>query len=75
MVTLATAHPAKFPAPVRAATGVTPQLPASLAGELMARPEHFLEVGPDLVAVQALILEAISGGGGAKQQQQKQLAR
>ncbi len=31
IVTLATAHPAKFPDAVRAATGVTPELPARLA--------------------------------------------
>ncbi len=40
MVTLATAHPAKFPAAVEAATGVRPLLPPWL-GDLMDRDEHF----------------------------------
>jgi threonine synthase len=37
MVALATAHPAKFPDAVRAATGVTPALPPHLAGLMTAR--------------------------------------
>ncbi|MCU0890719.1 MAG: threonine synthase, partial [Sandarakinorhabdus sp.] len=44
MVTLATAHPAKFPAAVEAACAVTPQLPARLA-DLMTRPERY-DVAP-----------------------------
>ena len=39
MVTLATAHPAKFPDAVERATGVRPPLPAHLA-DLFDRPEH-----------------------------------
>jgi threonine synthase len=37
MITLATAHPAKFPDAVRAATGVTPALPPHLDGLMTAR--------------------------------------
>ena len=39
VVTLATAHPAKFPDAVERATGVRPPLPAHLA-DLFDRPEH-----------------------------------
>jgi threonine synthase len=40
MVVLATAHPAKFPAAVHAASGIEPKLPEWL-GDLMARKERF----------------------------------
>jgi threonine synthase len=40
LVTLATAHPAKFPEAVLAATGIEPALPSWLA-DLMGRPERF----------------------------------
>lgn len=40
LVTLATAHPAKFPDAVKSATGVYPELPAYLA-ELMTHKEKF----------------------------------
>jgi threonine synthase len=53
-VTLATAHPAKFPAAVKAASGEEPQLPQWL-GNLMQRPERFEVVANDLGAVEALI--------------------
>jgi threonine synthase len=43
MVVLATAHPAKFPDAVEAATGVRPALPARLA-EIMRRPERVTRV-------------------------------
>ncbi|MCW5721830.1 MAG: threonine synthase [Devosia sp.] len=39
MITLATAHPAKFPAAVQAASGIEPGLPAWL-GDLYQRPER-----------------------------------
>ncbi len=39
-IVLATAHPAKFPVPVRTATGITPSLPARLS-DLMTRRENF----------------------------------
>lgn len=51
MVTLATAHPAKFPDAVRAATGVTPQNPERLNAQ-MTMEEHFtvLENNYDVVS-------------------------
>lgn len=39
-VVLATAHPSKFPVPVREATGMTPALPSRLS-DLMTRRENF----------------------------------
>lgn len=39
-IVLATAHPAKFPVPVREATGITPSLPSRLS-DLMTRRENF----------------------------------
>ncbi len=56
MVTLATAHPAKFPAAVEAATGVSPQLPARLA-DLMRRPERYDGAPAQLQAIEAYIAE------------------
>jgi threonine synthase len=40
MITLATAHPAKFPAAVKQACGIDPALPAWLS-DLMQREERF----------------------------------
>ena len=54
LVTLATAHPAKFPDAVAAATGVTPALPERLAG-LEQRPERFILLPNDLAAVRRRI--------------------
>ncbi|MEM7577855.1 MAG: threonine synthase [Planctomycetota bacterium] len=54
MVVLATAHPAKFPDAVEAATGVRPPLPDFLA-DLYERQERYDEVADDLAAVEALI--------------------
>ena len=54
IVTLATAHPAKFPDAVERATGVRPPLPAHLA-DLMERPEHFTRLPNDLGAVQQFV--------------------
>ncbi|MBX3583810.1 MAG: threonine synthase [Rhizobiaceae bacterium] len=47
MVVLATAHPAKFPAAVQAACGVTPALPDWLAG-MMGAEERFTVLPSDL---------------------------
>lgn len=47
VVCMATAHPAKFPDAVEAATGVRPRLPAHLA-DLLTRPEHYDVVPADL---------------------------
>lgn len=56
MITLATAHPAKFPAAVQAATGVHPDLPAWL-GDLMQRPEHFTVLADDQKVIEAFVAE------------------
>jgi threonine synthase len=54
MITLATAHPAKFPDAVYRATGQTPKLPEHLA-DLMSRPERSTSLPNDLRAVQAFV--------------------
>jgi threonine synthase len=54
VVTLATAHPAKFPDAVERATGVRPALPDHLA-DLFDRPERTQTVPNDLATVQTLI--------------------
>ena len=54
MVTLATAHPAKFPDAVEQATGVRPQLPASYA-DLLDRTERFDILPNDLEIVETHI--------------------
>jgi threonine synthase len=56
MVTLATAHPAKFPDAVEAATGLRPPLPDRMA-DLFDRPERVTRVPNDLAALESLILE------------------
>jgi len=56
MITLATAHPAKFPAAVEAACGQRPALPARMA-DLFERPERVTPVANDLGAIEALIRE------------------
>jgi threonine synthase len=50
LVTLATAHPAKFPDAVERATGVRPPLPDHLA-DLMGRAEHHVALPRELDAV------------------------
>ncbi len=54
VVTLATAHPAKFPDAVARATGVRPELPAHLA-DLFDLPERTAELPNDLAAVQQFV--------------------
>jgi threonine synthase len=54
MVVLGTAHPAKFPAAVEAASGVHPQLPDRLA-DLFDREERFVTVANDYVSVRTRI--------------------
>jgi len=56
MVTLATAHPAKFPAAVEESCGQHPPLPNRMA-DLYDRPERVTEVADDLSAIEALIHE------------------
>jgi threonine synthase len=53
-IVLSTAHAAKFPEAVQAATGVTPTLPAR-AGDLFARPERFDSLPADVEAVKAYV--------------------
>lgn len=54
IVTLATAHAAKFPAAVEAATGVYPMLPARVSG-ILDRPERCTRLPADPLAVAAFI--------------------
>ena len=56
LVTLATAHPAKFGDAVERATGERPRLPRSFAG-LMEREERYEELPGDYDAVKRFILE------------------
>ncbi|MDF1856204.1 threonine synthase [Pseudooceanicola sp.] len=56
MITLATAHPAKFPDAVEAATGQRPGLPRFMAN-LYDRPERVTRASNDLSALQSLIRE------------------
>jgi threonine synthase len=56
MVTLATAHPAKFPDAVEAATGIRPALPARMA-DLLERPERMTRLSNSAEALKALIRE------------------
>jgi len=55
-ITLATAHPAKFPETVRQAVGAEPPLPA-FCRDLFDRPEAIDCVGDDLGVLQAFIRE------------------
>ena len=54
LISLATAHPAKFPDAVERATGHRPELPDHLA-DLYERPERTVRSAPDLAAVQRLV--------------------
>ena len=58
MITLATAHAAKFPAAVEAACGIHPELPARMA-DLFERPERVTRVANDLNAIEAIITKGI----------------
>jgi threonine synthase len=58
IVTLATAHPAKFPEAVELATGIRPQLPAHLA-DLMQRPEFVTKLPNDLATVQQFVESSV----------------
>ncbi len=54
MITLSTAHPAKFPDAVEAACGERPALPA-FQGDLMNRKEHFTVLANDLAMIESHI--------------------
>ncbi|MGA0877813.1 MAG: threonine synthase [Ilumatobacteraceae bacterium] len=53
-VTLATAHPAKFPDAVRRATGRHPDLPDHLS-DLLERPEHSTALPADLESIKGFV--------------------
>lgn len=59
MVTLATAHAAKFPDAVEAACGVRPDLPPHMS-DLFDRPERVTRVANDLSAIQDIIRKGIT---------------
>jgi threonine synthase len=54
MITLATAHPAKFPEAIREAIGVSPALPETLRARLSA-PEHYDVLDSDQTQIAAYI--------------------
>ncbi len=56
MITLATAHPAKFPDAVQAAVGIRPALPPQMA-DLFDRDERITRVENDAEKLKSLILE------------------
>ncbi|MDQ2065825.1 threonine synthase [Xinfangfangia sp. CPCC 101601] len=62
MITLATAHPAKFPDAVEAASGIRPGLPKRMA-DLFTREERVTRVANDLGALKALIHERLAARG------------
>ena len=55
-VTLATAHPAKFPEAVRSATDIYPDLPAHLAN-IFDKDERFISMSNDSEQVKAFIFD------------------
>ena len=59
MITLATAHPAKFPDAVATASGMHPPLPARMA-DLYDRDERITRIANDLGAIETLIKERIA---------------
>ncbi len=59
MITLATAHPAKFPDAVERAVALRPALPKRM-GDLFERAERVTMVPNDLAALQSLIRERIA---------------
>ena len=64
LITLATAHPAKFPDAVEAATGTRPALPPRLSA-LMERPERVETFANDPAPIKAFVRERIRLKGGA----------
>lgn len=56
VVTMATAHPAKFPDAVERATGLRPQLPARVGG-LFERDERYVELPGSYDAIAAYVAE------------------
>ncbi len=62
MVTLATAHPAKFRDAVERAIGVRPALPARV-GDLFGREEHYTELSGDYASARDFVLGHAGLGG------------
>ena len=62
LVSLATAHPAKFPEAVAAAPGIEPELPAELAG-IIDRTERLVTIPAGLEAARSFIWEAVEETG------------
>ncbi|GGH12027.1 threonine synthase [Alsobacter metallidurans] len=62
MVVLGTAHPAKFPDAVEAATGRRPALPVHLA-DLLQRPEHFTVLPNDQGAIELFVRHKARAAG------------
>lgn len=62
MITLATAHPAKFPDAVKSASGIDPALPSWLS-DLMHREEIYDTLQPDLDTVEAYIARNARAAG------------
>ena len=62
MVVLSTAHPAKFPDAVEAATGVRPPLPPHLA-DLFEREERYETVANEYEVVRGLIESTLDAPG------------
>ncbi|SHN48543.1 threonine synthase [Erythrobacter sanguineus] len=60
IVTLATAHPAKFPDAVERAIGVRPSLP-SRVGDLFGREESYVELAGDYATARDYVLEYAAG--------------
>ena len=60
IVTLATAHPAKFGDTVERATGIRPALPGRV-GDLFERPERYEMLPATLEAITAYIAEHAAG--------------
>jgi threonine synthase len=60
VVTMATAHPAKFPDAVERATGVRPPLPPHLA-DLFDLPEHVTRMPNDLATIQQFVSTTFVG--------------
>ena len=54
MITLATAHPAKFPDAVETATGIRPPLPPRMS-DLYERSERVTRIGNDLAALESFV--------------------
>ena len=64
MIALATAHPAKFPDAVEAATGVRPPLPARLS-DLLDRKEKYTIFNNNLDSIEQFVRERVAMRGAA----------